>query len=175
MFSERVQARARTLVRGVREINRGFGADRVVAIGECGLDFNRDFSPRPDQERAFEAQMVLAEELQKPLFLHERDAHERFCDILKRVRQSVPAVIHCFTGTKVELTAYLDLGLHIGIKGRICDECRGTHLRELVKHIPLNRLMIETDAPFLLPRSMPNRPKYGRNEPAFLPHVADAG
>lgn len=155
----------------ISELRRLAVECRVVAIGECGLDFNRDFSPRPDQERAFEAQVVLAEDLQKPLFLHERDAHERFCDILKRTRQSVPAVIHCFTGTKAELSAYLDLGLHIGITGWICDERRGTHLRELVKHIPLNRLMIETDAPFLLPRSMPNRPKDGRNEPAFLPHV----
>jgi len=155
----------------ILELRRLAAQEEVVAIGECGLDFNRDFSPRPDQERAFEAQLNLAEELQMPLFLHERDAHGRFCDILSRNRKSVPAVIHCFTGTKEELTAYLDLGLHIGITGWICDERRGTHLRELVKNIPLNRLMIETDAPFLLPRSMPNRPKDGRNEPAFLTNV----
>jgi len=155
----------------IPELRKLAAQDEVVAIGECGLDFNRDFSPRPDQEKWFEAQVALAEELQMPLFLHERDAHERFCDILKRARKSVPAVIHCFTGTKAELNAYLELGLHIGITGWICDERRGMHLRELVKQIPLDRLMIETDAPFLLPRSMPNRPKDGRNEPAFLPHV----
>lgn len=155
----------------IPELRRLAEHDEVVAIGECGLDFNRDFSPRPDQERWFEAQIALAEELKMPLFLHERDAHQRFCDILKQTRRSVPAVIHCFTGGRKELAAYLDLGLHIGITGWICDERRGTHLRELMKEISLNRLMIETDAPFLLPRTMPNRPKDGRNEPAFLPFV----
>lgn len=155
----------------IPELRRLAVHDEVLAIGECGLDFNRDFSPRPDQEKWFEAQIALAEELQLPLFLHERDAHQRFCDILTQTRKSVPAVIHCFTGTKDEVTAYLDLGLHIGITGWICDERRGTHLRELVKGIPLDRLMIETDAPFLVPRNMPMKPKDGRNEPAFLTHV----
>jgi TatD DNase family protein len=143
----------------------------VVAIGECGLDFNRDFSPRPDQEKWFAAQVALAEELRMPLFLHERDAHQRFREILTAHRRNTPAVLHCFTGTRDELKACLDIGLHIGITGWICDERRGTHLRELVRGIPHDRLMIETDAPFLLPRSMPGRPKDGRNEPAFLPHV----
>ena len=146
-------------------------SEEVVAIGECGLDFNRDFSPRPDQEKWFAAQVDLAEELQMPLFLHERDAHQRFREILLAHRRSTPAVLHCFTGTRDELRASLDLGLCIGITGWICDERRGIHLRELVREIPLDRLMIETDAPFLLPRSMPNRPKDGRNEPSFLPHV----
>lgn len=143
----------------------------VVAIGECGLDFNRDFSPRPEQEKWFEAQVRLAEELQMPLFLHERDARERFLQILAVARKSVPAVVHCFTGSCEDLNAYLDMDLHIGITGWICDERRGTHLRELVKQIPLERLMLETDAPFLLPRTMPKRPKDGRNEPAFLGYV----
>ena len=89
----------------------------VVAIGECGLDFNRDFSPRPDQERWFEAQVALAEELQMPLFLHERDARERFCQILATTRKRVPAVLHCFTGTREDLETYLNMGLHIGITG----------------------------------------------------------
>jgi len=155
----------------IPELRRLATHKEVVAIGECGLDFNRNFSPRPDQERWFEAQVGLAEELQMPLFLHERDARERFCQILATTRKRVPAVIHCFTGTREDLETYLNMGLHIGITGWICDERRGTHLRELVKKIPLNRLMIETDAPFLLPRSMPNRPKDGRNEPAFLSHV----
>jgi TatD DNase family protein len=146
-------------------------SEQVVAIGECGLDFNRDFSPRSDQEKWFAAQVDLAEELQMPLFLHERDAHQRFREILSAHRRGTPAVLHCFTGTRDELRAGLDLGLYIGITGWICDERRGTHLRELVREIPFDRLMIETDAPFLLPRSMPNRPKDGRNEPAFLPHV----
>lgn len=146
----------------------------VVAIGECGLDFNRDFSPRPIQEEWFAAQVRLAEELQMPLFLHERDAQQRFCDILSKTRRDTPAVLHCFTGSRDALKAYLDLGLSIGITGWICDERRGTHLRELIRNIPSNRLMIETDAPFLLPRSMSGKPKDGRNEPAFLPHVLNA-
>jgi TatD DNase family protein len=144
----------------------------VVAIGECGLDFNRDFSPRPVQERWFEAQIELACELKLPLFLHERDAHQRFVEILSKYRnQFDAAVVHCFTGNGEELDAYLDLSLHIGITGWICDERRGLHLRDLVRRIPLNQLMLETDAPFLTPRNMQPKPKDGRNEPAFLPQV----
>ena len=109
-----------------------------------------------------------------PLFLHERDARQRFCDILATVRKSVPAVLHCFTGMREDLKTCLNMGLHIGITGWICDERRGTHLRELVTEIPLDRLMIETDAPFLAPRTMPTKPKDGRNEPAFLPYVLQA-
>jgi TatD DNase family protein len=146
--------------------------EEVVAIGECGLDFNRDFSPRPVQEKWFAAQVQLACEIGLPLFLHERDAHQRFRDILLQYRKEFDcAVVHCFTGSADELKSYLDLDLHIGITGWICDERRGRHLRELVRQIPLDRLMIETDAPFLTPRDMQPRPKDGRNEPAFLPHV----
>jgi len=155
----------------ISELRRLASDNAVVAIGECGLDFNRDFSPRPQQEKWFEAQVALAEELQMPLFLHERDAQERFCEILAGVRKNVSAVVHCFTGELEELKAYLDMDLHIGITGWICDERRGMHLRELVKEIPPDRLMIESDAPFLLPRTMPTKPKHGRNEPAFLPFV----
>ncbi|MBI4751017.1 MAG: TatD family hydrolase [Acidobacteria bacterium] len=112
----------------------------VVAIGECGLDYNRDFSPRPDQNRWFEAQIQLASEVKKPLFLHERDAHAAFVHILKPYRDQFTAgVVHCFTGTEAELKAYLDLDLHIGITGWICDERRGQHLQKLVKLVPLNR------------------------------------
>jgi TatD DNase family protein len=146
--------------------------EEVVAIGECGLDFNRDYSPRPVQEKWFEAQIQLACELNLPLFLHERDAHQRFKNLLSEYRKDLEcAVVHCFTGDMDELKAYLDMDLHIGITGWICDERRGAHLRNLVRQIPLNRLMIETDAPFLTPRDLPTKPKDGRNEPAFLPHV----
>ena len=155
----------------ISELRRLARDQAVVAIGECGLDFNRYFSPRPQQEKWFETQVALAEELQMPLFLHERDAQQRFCEILAGVRKKVPAVLHCFTGTREELKAYLDMDLHIGVTGWICDERRGMHLRELVKEISPDRLMIETDAPFLLPRTMPTKPKDGRNEPAFLLHV----
>ena len=143
----------------------------VVAIGECGLDYNRDYSPRAQQDYWFDAQVDLAVKLRMPLFLHERDAHQRFCEILANHPQLPPAVIHCFTGSAAELRRYLDMGLYIGITGWICDERRGMHLRQLVKDIPLQRLLLETDAPYLTPRTMRPRPKRGRNEPAFLPHV----
>ncbi len=149
-------------------------APEVVAIGECGLDFNRDFSPRPVQRRWFEAQVELACDLAMPLFLHERDALDAQVAILARYRDQYPrAVVHCFTGERAALEAYLALDLHIGITGWICDERRGKHLLELVPMIPRHRLMLETDAPYLTPRTMRPRPKKGRNEPAFLPHVAE--
>jgi TatD DNase family protein len=146
---------------------------KVVAIGECGLDFNRNYSPHPDQEKWFTAQVELACELKKPLFLHSRDAFPRFSDILRTF--SLPnAVAHCFTGGKAELHAYLDLGLYIGITGWICDERRGAHLVALVREIPADRLLLETDAPYLTPRDLRPQPKARRNEPAFLPQVLRA-
>jgi TatD DNase family protein len=156
-------------------LRRLIARSECVAVGECGLDFNRDFSPRPVQERVFEAQLELAAAMAKPLFLHERDAHARFTDILRRHRPRLSAaVVHCFTGSAAELDVYLAMDLHIGITGWICDERRGLHLRELVRRIPLDRLMLETDAPFLTPRNLRPRPKRDRNEPALLPHVLDA-
>ena len=145
---------------------------RVVAIGECGLDLERNLSPRADQLRCFEAQLALAARLEKPVFLHERAAHADLLAMLRHHRSALPAaVVHCFTGTAVELDAYLALDLHIGITGWICDERRGLHLRALVGRIPGERLMIETDAPYLLPRTLAAPPRNRRNEPAFLPAV----
>jgi TatD DNase family protein len=146
---------------------------RVVALGECGLDFNRNYSPHPDQERWFEAQLGLARQLGKPVFLHSRDAHPRFAQVLK-ANDVAAGVAHCFTGEAAELRAYLDLGLYVGITGWICDERRGAHLLELVKEIPGDRLLVETDAPYLTPRDLHPQPKARRNEPAFLPHVLRA-
>jgi TatD DNase family protein len=144
----------------------------VRAIGECGLDFDRMFSSQADQERAFAAQLAIASEHALPVFLHERAAHDRFLAILREHRPLLTrAVVHCFTGTAAELDAYLALDVHIGITGWICDERRGVALRALIPRIPRDRLMIETDAPFLLPRDLPKRPADGRNEPALLPHV----
>ena len=146
--------------------------NQVVAIGETGLDFNRNFSSPKEQQIAFETQLELASELQLPVFLHEREAHERQLEILKHYRKSLKnAVIHCFTGTKDELFNYLDLDLYIGITGWICDERRGQELQKIVKNIPINRLMIETDAPFLLPRTIESVSKKQINEPAFLPWI----
>jgi len=146
--------------------------NRVRAVGECGLDFNRDFSPRPQQEKVLEAHLALAVELQMPVFLHERDANQRLLDILRDYRDRLPAaVVHCFTGEQRALFSYLDLDLHIGITGWICDERRGAHLHPLVRDIPRGRLMLESDAPYLLPRTLRPKPKNGRNEPAYLPEV----
>jgi TatD DNase family protein len=146
---------------------------RVVAVGECGLDFNRNYSPHPDQEKWFVAQVELALAVQKPLFLHSRDAHPRFAEILKSLNPP-RAVAHCFTGEREELHSYLDLGLYVGITGWICDERRGRHLLELIKEIPGDKLLLETDAPYLTPRDLRPQPKARRNEPAFLPHIARA-
>jgi TatD DNase family protein len=146
--------------------------DEVVAIGEGGLDYNRDYSPRDAQRRCFEAQVELACELQMPLFLHERDATGDEIAILERHRERFPrAVIHCFTGDADALRAYRELDLHVGITGWICDERRGQHLHQLLPSIPLDRLMLETDAPYLLPRTIRPKPKSRRNEPANLVYV----
>ncbi len=146
----------------------------VVAVGECGLDYFRDFSPRPAQRRAFELQLQIAVDTGKPLFLHQRDAHEDFIAIMKNFEGRIGAcVVHCFTGTRTEAFAYLDRDWHIGITGWLCDERRGQHLRELVPHLPSDRLMVETDAPYLLPRTLKPLPKDRRNEPAFLAHIVE--
>ena len=156
----------------VQRLRGLLGDSRVRAVGECGLDFNRDFSPRPQQEKVLEEHLALAVELQLPVFLHERDANQRLLEILKDYRDHLPAaVVHCFTGEQAALFSYLDLDLHIGITGWICDERRGTHLHSLVRDIPRGRLMLESDAPYLLPRTLRPKPKNGRNEPAYLPEV----
>jgi len=145
----------------------------VKAIGECGLDYNRDFSPRDIQRRWFVKQAELAAELSLPLFLHERDAFADFSIILRDYVTAVPAaVVHCFTGAGDELEYYLSLGCYIGITGWICDERRGSNLRELVKLIPRDRLMLETDGPYLLPRDLPFKVRDRRNEPKYLLHIA---
>ncbi|MBK7824758.1 TatD family hydrolase [Nannocystis sp.] len=147
----------------------------VVAIGECGLDFNRDFSPRPVQVEWFRRQVALAKELELPLFLHERDAAAAFLEVLDAERPAPETVVvHCFTGDAPTLQQYLRRGYNIGITGWICDERRGQHLRALVKQIDRTRLLVETDAPFLTPRDLRPKPADGRNEPAFLPHVVHA-
>jgi len=152
------------------ELRQLLAEPEVRAVGECGLDFNRDLSPRPQQERVLEEQLQLAVETGLPVFLHEREADQRLVDILRPFRDQLSAaVVHCFTGEKRALYAYLDLDLHIGITGWICDERRGTHLHPLVREIPGERLMLESDAPYLLPRTLRPRPKH--NEPAYLPEV----
>ena len=149
---------------------------KVVAVGECGLDFDRDFSPRPVQENCFHAQLSLAEEVQKPLFLHERAAFDRFIAILKEHSSLPEGVVHCFTGQLKEAKTYLEMGYYIGFTGAITDMRRFAALEEVVRYVPLDRMLIETDAPFMMPKNVPTRQlsyhQQRRNEPAFLPYVA---
>ncbi len=145
---------------------------QVVAVGECGLDYHRNFSPPQAQRAAFTAQLELAVSVGKPVFLHQRDAHADFVDMLRDFSGHVRGVAHCFTGDTRQLDDYLAMGLHIGITGWVCDERRGGDLRQAVPAIPSERLMIETDAPYLLPRNLEPRPRSRRNEPRYLVQVA---
>jgi TatD DNase family protein len=145
---------------------------RVVAVGECGLDYFRDLAPRHAQRRAFERQLELAAECGKPLFLHQRDAHADFMAVMRGFEGRLGAVVvHCFTGSGAELAEVVAQGWYVGITGWLCDERRGAHLRAIVPTIPADRLLVETDAPYLLPRSLRPMPPHRRNEPMFLPHV----
>ena len=150
------------------------GHAEVVAVGECGLDYFRDFSPRAVQQQAFHRQLELAKRLGKPVFLHQRDAHEDFLAILREHAGAWRGVAHCFTGSAEQLHAYLQLGLAIGITGWICDERRGAHLLGLMPQVPAEQLLLETDGPYLLPRDLTPKPASRRNEPAYLPHIAAA-
>jgi TatD DNase family protein len=142
-------------------------------VGETGLDYFRDFSPRESQRKVFERQLQIGIDSGLPLFLHQRDAHADFIAILRIVRDQVSdLVVHCFTGTQKELHECLDLDCHFGITGWICDERRGTHMQAFMKDIPENRLMIETDSPYLKPRDLRPRVKAHRNEPQWLPWIA---
>lgn len=142
----------------------------VVAIGECGLDYNRDFSPRPVQRAVFEKQLSIAVALNKPVYLHERDAFEDQCTLLNQHLSLLPGgIAHCFTGNATQIQAYLGMGLYIGITGWLCDEKRGGALRDAVQHLPLDKLILETDAPYLYPKTL--KPRRRNNSPAYLPHV----
>jgi len=146
--------------------------DHVVAVGECGLDYFRNFSPRPAQLNAFRRQLDIAKESGLPVFLHQRDAHDDFVELLEPALPELSrAVAHCFTGEGESLREYVAMGLYIGITGWICDERRGKHLHDIVSIIPDDRILIETDAPYLLPRTIRPKPKSRRNEPMYLPEV----
>ncbi|OFC69765.1 TatD family hydrolase [Alteromonas confluentis] len=145
------------------------GGEGVVAVGECGLDFNRDFSPRDVQERVFRRQLQIAVKHQMPVYLHERDAHALQLRCLDEDAAGVKGIAHCFTGQTTDMQAYLQRGLHIGITGWVCDPKRGEALREAVKSLPLEKLIVETDAPYLFPKH--HRPRARNNEPAFLPSI----
>lgn len=143
----------------------------VVAIGEFGLDYFRMLNPKEMQLDVMEKFVILAKDFPHlPLFLHEREAFSDFYSVLKNV--SNKKVVHCFTGNKNELKHYLDLGCYIGITGWISDKRRNSDLVDALSYLPLDRLMIETDCPYLTPKNMPT--KQYRNEPAFLPYVAQS-
>lgn len=144
----------------------------VVAVGETGLDYFRDLSPRDVQRDVFQKQLQIAIDTGLPVFLHMRDAHADLYAILREVRDRLSqVVVHCFTGLREELHDYLNLDCHIGITGWICDERRGSHMQEFLQDIPVNRLMVETDAPYLKPRNLKPRVKTHRNEPRWLPWI----
>lgn len=145
----------------------------AVAIGECGLDFNRNFSPQDTQVEVFKRQLALAVELQKPVYLHERDAFDTQLDCLTQVEHSlVGGIAHCFTSHQSHMQAYLDKGLYIGITGWVCDPRRGAELRQALPVLPLDRLILETDAPYLYPKT--RKPRASNNQPAYLPYIAES-
>lgn len=143
----------------------------MVAVGECGLDFNRNFSTKENQLNAFQAQLMSAAQHNKTIYLHERDAFDEQIGLLKQHLPNIPnAIVHCFTGSRAQMEAYLDLGCYIGITGWVCDDKRGGDLQEAVKHLPLDKLLLETDAPYLFPKNV--KPRAKNNEPCFLGHIA---
>ncbi len=146
----------------------------IKAIGECGLDFNRNYSTPTQQVKVFTEQICLAAELNLPLFLHQRDAFQPWFSALEPFIDRVPAMVaHCFTGSKVELQKCISAGMYIGITGWLCDERRGKDLQDIVSLIPIDRLLIETDAPYLTPRTIRPKPKSSRNEPSYLPYIVE--
>lgn len=163
---------------GIARLRELLRDDRVVAVGECGLDFFRNFSPREDQLQAFERQLDLAAETGKPLFLHQRDAHAELVARLgaRRSEFAGGGVVHCFTDGPRELADVLAAGFLVGITGWVCDERRGEALQAAVRELPMDCFVVETDAPYLMPRNLPAAEKKAagrRNEPRFLPHVVE--
>ena len=141
---------------------------KAICLGEMGLDFNRNFSSKEEQILCFESQLSLASSISKPLFLHQRDAHEEFLSVLDNHKFNQKLIVHCFTGNLSELEEYLKRDFYIGITGWVCDLKRGKELRKCIDQIPEDKLLIETDSPYLSPRK-----KIRRNEPKFLIDVAE--
>ncbi|HVH81138.1 MAG TPA: TatD family hydrolase, partial [Stellaceae bacterium] len=139
---------------------------RVIGIGECGLDFHYDLSPRDIQERVFRAHIAASRATSLPLIIHAREADAEIAAILT-AEKPPPGVLHCFTGSRALAEAALDLGFYISISGIVTFR-NAEDLRTIVSDLPLDRLLIETDAPYLAP--VPYRGK--RNEPAFVAATA---
>ncbi|GIT37555.1 MAG: 3'-5' ssDNA/RNA exonuclease TatD [Gammaproteobacteria bacterium] len=147
--------------------------DEVVAIGECGLDYFRNFSSKEEQRKIFKGHLELAHKVDLPLFLHQRDAHDDFLGMIKDYGpKELKGVAHCFTGSKEQMESYLDLGLYIGVTGWLCDSRRNSELLGAINYIPKDRLLIETDSPYLMPKSLSKSLNTRRNEPQFLGYIA---
>ena len=156
----------------LKKLKEAVNKNNPHAVGETGLDFFRNLSTYEEQIFAFEEQIKIAIDTNKPLFLHQRDSHDDFVKILRKYSSDInKSVVHCFTGTQQQLNDYLELGCYIGITGWICDENRNIELRKTIKNIPLSRLMLETDCPYLIPKNLPDKPKNNRNEPQYLNHI----
>ncbi|MFO8081781.1 MAG: TatD family hydrolase [Armatimonadota bacterium] len=150
------------------ELEELAAGERIIAIGEIGLDFYRDLSPRDRQEIAFVQQIHIAREVGLPIVVHSRDAHERTLEILEREADGMPGVMHCFSGHSGIAKRVLDLGMHIGIAGPVTYPNAG-RLRQVVREVPLERLLVETDCPYLTPQQHRGE----RNEPAYVMYVAE--
>ena len=156
----------------LKNLKKAINNNNPHAIGETGLDFFRNLSTYEEQVYAFEEQIKIAIDTNKPLFLHQRDSHDGFIKILRKYSSDIgKAVVHCFTGTQEQLDDYLELDCFIGVTGWICDEKRNVELRKTIKNIPLSKLMVETDCPYLIPKDLPDKPKNNRNEPSNLNHI----
>ena len=156
----------------LKKLKEAVNKNNPHAVGETGLDFFRNLSTYEEQVFAFEEQIKIAIDTNKPLFLHQRNSHDDFIKILRKYSSDInKSVVHCFTGTKEQLDDYLELDCYIGVTGWICDEKRNVELRKTIKHIPLEKLMIETDCPYLIPKNLPDKPKNNRNEPINLNHI----
>ncbi len=150
------------------ELERLLAEPRVVALGEIGLDFYRDLSPRPVQREVFARQIALARKVNKPIVVHDRDAHGEVVETLRREGAAgVGGVLHCFSGDWNMATVCLDLGFYISLAGTVTYPS-AHNLHEVARRAPLDRLLVETDCPYLSP--VPHRGK--RNEPAYVSLVA---
>ena len=159
----------------LKKLKQAVNKNNPHAVGETGLDFFRNLSTYEEQIFAFEEQIKIAIDANKPLFLHQRDSHDDFIKILRKYSSDInKSVVHCFTGTQEQLNDYLELGCYIGVTGWICDEKRNVELRKTIKNIPIEKLMIETDCPYLIPKDLLNKPKNNRNEPVNLNHIASS-
>ena len=165
-------------VKDFDKMEKLYSDKRVVAIGECGLDYNRMFSSKQTQIEVFKRHLEFYKKYSKPLYLHDRDATDDMLMILETFMtenkiDKLNGVVHCFTSKREVMERYIKLGLYIGITGWICDKRRNSDLVESVKVLPLELLLVETDSPFLTPPEYGNKWKTRRNQPDSLEFVVN--